>query len=440
LIRMAHLAIYGSYRVNGVANLHTQILKDTVFKDFAAMNPEKFISVTNGVTQRRWLLHCNPALATFITERIGDEWIIDFQQIQKLADFAGDKNSQKEFFKVKIRNKRKLIDYISTTHPFRDRNGKCIEVPWSIDETSLFDVQVKRIHEYKRQLLNALHIIMLYHELLDDPKAKRIKRTVIISGKAAAGYEAAKKILLLIHCLARAINNHPEISKTLKVVLLENYNVSQAEVIIPAADLSEQISTAGTEASGTGNMKLSINGALTIGTDDGANIEMRQNIKDQWWPFCFGCSSDEIRHLQLSRSYNPWDICSENHQIARAIDALRDHSLVENDNEHQSLLFLYDSLMEGHFAGSADRYFILKDLEAYYNTQKEVERLYSKKYQWAEYAIHNIAGMGSFSVDNSIKNYSDNIWHLEPCPPDDKILAKVREDYSEHDRCRVVTY
>jgi len=438
-IRMAHLSIYGAHKVNGVAALHTRIIQETVFKEFAEMKPNQFINVTNGVTQRRWLLHCNPELAEFITERIGDKWITDFNEMSKLSEFAGDKKSQEAFLKVKKTCKERLCDYIENEHVFRDHNGQPTQITWNVDPNSLFDVQVKRIHEYKRQILNALHVIMLYHELLDNPGSDRIPRTVIISGKAAAGYEAAKKTLQLIHCIARVVNTHPVVSKKLRVVLLENYNVSQAEVIIPAADLSEQISTAGTEASGTGNMKLTINGALTIGTNDGANIEMREAIKDEWWPLAFGCSADEIRHLELSKSYNPLEICSENHRIARALDALRDHSLANNDNEHQALSYLYDSLIEGHFSGVPDRYFVLRDLEEYCITQKKAEQLYSDPHKWAEYAIHNIAGMGPFSCDNSIQRYADKIWDLTPCPPDPKTLEKVRDEYSEHDRCRVFT-
>lgn len=437
LIRMANLSIYGSHKVNGVAALHTQILKEGVFKDFAELKPDQFINITNGVTQRRWLLHCNPLLADFITERIGPEWITDFNQIQKLGDFAGDSKSQQAFLEVKRACKERLVDYIQNHHTFRDINGRPQNINWTVNPDWLFDVQVKRIHEYKRQLMNALHIIMMYHELLDNPFADRIGRTVIISGKAAAGYDAAKKTLQLIHCVARTVNGHPTVSNKLRVVLLENYNVSQAEIIIPAADLSEQISTAGTEASGTGNMKLSINGALTIGTNDGANIEMRQSIRDEWWPFAFGCSSDEIRHLILSKGYNPLDICSEDARIARAVNALRDRSFVKNDNEHQSLLYLYDSLTQGHFSGQADRYFVLRDLGDYYETQKRAEELYADSALWAEYAIHNIAGMGPFSVDNSIDRYSEEIWGLSPCPPDKQILANVRHEYSEHDRSRI---
>lgn len=436
-VRMANLSVCASHRINGVAELHTDILRHTIFKDFVAMRPEKFISITNGVTQRRWLLHCNPDLAAFITERVGDAWITDFNSIGDLANFAGDRKSQIEFLAVKMKNKQRLIDYIRNIHVFRDQNGNPTDPNLNLDSASLFDVHIKRFHEYKRQLLNAMHLIMLYQELLADPKSPRIKRTVLFAGKAAAGYEAAKNILRLIHCIARAVNNQPEVSQKLQVVLLENYNVSQAEYIIPAADISQQISTAGNEASGTGNMKLSINGALTLGTNDGANIEMRQHVKDQWWPFAFGCSTEEIRHLQLSRSYNPFDIYAASPAIAKAVDALRDRSLVHNDNEHQALLYLYDNLMQGHYTGVADRYFVLKDLEDYYETQKRVEELYINRYKWAEFAIHNIAGMGPFSSDNSIKNYCELVWELKPCPADPAILEKVREDFSEHSRARL---
>lgn len=436
-IRMANLSIVGSHKVNGVAALHTEILKHTVFKDFYDIFPDKFVNVTNGVTPRRWLLNCNPDLAKFITKRIGSEWIEDFMQIKKLADFAGDTETQEEFLSVKKKNKRRLIDYINHHNKMRDLTGAFVEMLPIISVDSLFDVQVKRIHEYKRQLLKILHVIMLYHEILDNPETKRIKRTIIFGGKAAAGYETAKNIIRLIHCVARKINKDLAAKDLIKIVYIENYNVSKAEVIMPAAELSEQISTAGLEASGTGNMKLTMNGALTIGTNDGANIEMKEAVTERWWPFSFGCSADEIASMRLSQSYNSWDIYAKNPQIRRAVDALRDRSFATNDDEHHAMSSLYSRLMEGHFGEPADRYFVLRDLESYYEMQKKVEELYAHPDHWAEYAIHNMAGMGIFSSDVSIKNYADKIWDLKPLPIDEEILARVRQEYSEHDKCRI---
>lgn len=428
-VRMAHLSIYGSHRVNGVAALHTEILKKTIFKDFYDEFPEKFINITNGVTQRRWLLHSNPLLADFITRRIGPQWITEFSQIRKLANYASEPQSQKEFLEIKRENKRALVDFLNHDNPLRDYNGQIINQQISVNVSSLFDVQIKRFHEYKRQLMNAIHLIILYQELLENPNARKIKRTVIIGGKAAAGYETAKNIIRLIHCIARKINQDPSIQDRLKVVVIENYNVSKAEVIIPAADLSEQISTAGMEASGTGNMKMAINGALTIGTNDGANIEMREEIRDQWWPFSFGCSSDEIFQMKAAHSYHPWDIYSQNSKIKTALDTLQDKTFSLYETEHQIFSSLYYSLLESHFEENADHYFILKDLQSYYDTQKKVEDLYSDPFKWAEYALHNIAGMGKFSTDVAIKHYAQEVWNIEPYTIDPRVLEQKRNEY-----------
>lgn len=438
-IRMANLAIYGSHKVNGVAELHTDILKNRVFKDFNELFPDRFINVTNGVTQRRWLLQCNPDLARFITKRIGDRWTTDFTQIKKIQDFAGDPVAQQEFLDIKTKNKQRLIHFLTRENKLRDINGLVLGETPLLDVDSLFDVQIKRIHEYKRQLMNALHILMVYDELLQQPEPERIKRTCIFGGKAAAGYVRAKEIIRLLHCIARKVNNDPVSNGFLRVVFVENYNVSKAEVIIPAADLSEQISTAGMEASGTGNMKLSINGALTIGTNDGANIEMKQSVTEAWWPFSVGISAEEAEQLRKTQTYQSWNIVANNPRIRRAVDHLRDGSLATNESETQVLTSLYQSLMEGHYGQPADPFLVLKDLENYYETQKRVEELYKQPLKWAEFALHNIAGMGPFSADVSILNYANKIWGLKTCLPDEKILAKVRHEYSEHDRCRILT-
>ena len=303
---------------------------------------------------------------------------------------------------------------------------------------ALYDVQIKRIHEYKRQLMKALHLLMLYYEIKENPQSHRIKRFAIFGGKAAPGYRVAKNIIRFIYCLARKINHDPDVGNRLKIFFVENYNVSKAEVIIPAADLSEQISTAGMEASGTGNMKFSINGALTICTDDGANVEMRESVTNQWWPFLFGASADENLNMRLKHNYNPLDIYAENIYIKKAIDALTDGSLSENDAEAEALSTVHHSLLEGPPGIIADRFFVLNDLMSYYETQKKVEELYSTPNKWAEYAIHNMAGMGRFSADVSIENYANKIWGLEKCPPDLEELQRVRQEYSEHDRCRVI--
>jgi glycogen phosphorylase len=435
-VRMANLAIYGSRRVNGVAAIHSNILKQSFFKDFYRCYPDKFVNVTNGITQRRWLLHCNPELANFISARIGKGWVTDFSQIKKIADFARDEQSQEEFWRIKQNNKRRLYKHLER----KNSNN----VDWTIDfdrersYDTLCDVHIKRIHEYKRQLLNILQILMMYYDVIDPAEPRRIKRNIIFAGKAAPGYVAAKHIILLTHCVSRLINNDPIANKVLKVIFVENYNVSQVQMIIPAADISEQISTAGTEASGTGNMKLAVNGALTIGTDDGANIEMREEIGDRWWPFKFGCSAKEIEKMRARHSYNPWDICNKNAKIKRVLDTLSSGALSKNTEEQQALNSLHHSLLEAHYEQPADRYFILKDLEDYYNTQKNVERLYQDNAKWTEYCLHNIAGMGKFSADNAIANYTKQIWNLEPTETDYGILGKIRQEYEAHNKYEIL--
>ncbi len=438
MVRMANLSIFGSHRVNGVAALHTQILKDKVFRDFYDMYPDRFINITNGVTPRRWLLHCNPDLAKFITKRIGDDWVTDFTQIQKLIDYAYDASSQQEFLDIKQKNKQRLIYYLAQQNKPRDAQGHFLDELPLIDNHSLFDVQIKRIHEYKRQLMNILHVLMLWDEMRARPSSGRIPRTCIIGGKAAAGYETAKNIIRLIYCVARTINRDPQVQGLLKVVFVENYNVSRAEAIIPATDLSEQISTAGMEASGTGNMKMALNGALTIGTDDGANIEMREAVTDTWWPFLFGASATELDAIRQSQSYNPGEIYANHEAIRQAVDHLKGGSLAITDSEHQSLLSLYNDLLKGQFGQTPDRFFVLKDLQSYYETQKRVETLFSKPDQWAATCLHNIGAMGTFSSDYAIKNYATKVWGIDPCPIDEQILARIAHEYSQHDRCRVL--
>ena len=430
-VRMAHLAIVGSHKINGVAQLHSNILKNSVFKDFSEMFPDRFINITNGVTQRRWLLECNSLLATFITNRIGDEWITNFWKIRELAKFATDPESQNEFLEIKRKNKLRAIEFLNKENGLRNKEGIVVSPPPNIDPDSLFDVQIKRIHEYKRQLMNILYIVMHYHDLQLNPES-HIKRTVIFGGKAAAGYETAKDIIRFITCVARKVNRDATINDKLKIVYLENYDVTFAEVIIPASDLSQQISTAGTEASGTGNMKLAINGALTIGTRDGANIEMEEEVTPQWWPFSFGCSIEQISQMKSENSYQSRTIYENNPRIKRAVDSLRDRSFARSEEEHLIFSDLYHKLIEMHYGGAPDRYFTLKDLESYYQAEQKVEELYKTPSIWAEHAIHNIAGMGKFSSDNACKNYAEQIWGIQPCPLDQELLDRVRYDYSKN--------
>lgn len=425
-IRMAHLAIIGSHKVNGVAKLHTEILKNKVFKDFAELYPEKFIAVTNGITQRRWLLDANPLLSDFISKRIGRGWITDFRQIEKLSQFASDPDSQKEFLAIKRKNKEALHVFLTHFNPVRNREGKIAAHSLPLGVEALFDVQIKRFHEYKRQLLNALHLIMVYHELLENPNARPIARLSIFSGKAAPGYKMAKQILDLVFSLGKTFAEIPAVKDRLRVAFVENYNVTKAEIIIPAADLSEQISAAGWEASGTGNMKLAVNGALTIGTEDGANIEMREAIGERWWPFGFGATA-----VENGQHYDPKMIYVEDSQIRRAVDALKEGSFAKKAYDRNSFAKLHDYLI------TRDPYRILKDLRHYYETQKKVEALFLQPNLWAETALRNIAAMGPFSADHTIRNYAEKIWGIKPCPPDPAILEKVRKEYSENDRCRI---
>ncbi len=431
MVNMANLAIYGSHSVNGVAELHTNLLRTKVFKDFYGIFPEKFHNVTNGVTQRRWLLHCNPELADFLTDRIGDEWITDFSQIAKIKEFADDSNSRRAFLGIKRKNKERLVDLLEEENEIRAEKFPIV------DPSSLFDIQIKRIHEYKRQLMNLLHIIMMYNDMLDDPHHGRVKRTFIIAGKAAASYETAKSIIRLTNAMARRINRDSALKGALKVLFLENYNVTKAGILIPAADLSEQISTAGMEASGTGNMKLTMNGALTIGTRDGANIEMEEEITPEWWPFSFGASAEELETLKNDRSYNASDIVTNNPKIQKALEMLRDRSFANDDQEHEAFSGLYERLISGEYEQCSDTFFVLKDLEDYYETQKKVDQLFSSPDQWAKACLHNIGGMGKFSTDRSIQDYAEKIWNITPFEVDPEIKDRVANDFREADRCRI---
>lgn len=436
-IKMANLLIYGCKKVNGVAQLHTYILKNNLFKDFYQIYPEKFIAITNGVTTRRWLLNCNSRLSEFISNRIGTSWISDFRDISKLHEFAADKQSQEEFIKIKKENKDQLIDFLRRENFVRDHKGKIVARGVVFDNSALFDVQIKRFHEYKRQLLNALHLLVIADEIKQNPDSRKIKRMVIIGGKAAPGYLIAKHIMLLFFCIGRKTNADAKISEKLKIAFVENYNVSKAEIIIPAADISEQISTAGLEASGTGNMKLTINGALTLGTEDGANVEMREAVTDRWWPFLFGYKAEELAEIIQKRSYNPWDIYMKNPKLKKALDSLRDGSLVKSEAEHRALNTLFEMLLDGYNNPKADPFFVLNDFQSYYDAQKKIENLYCDQNLWAEFAIHNVASMGNFSSDIVIENYAQKIWNISPCPVDSQILFQVRKEYTEFDRCYI---
>ena len=397
-VKMAHLAIVAGYSVNGVAKLHTEILKNQELKDFYEMYPWKFNNKTNGITQRRFLLHANPLLSDWVTSKVGDGWITDLPQIEGIAKYADDPKALKEFMNIKYQNKVRLAKYI------REHNG--IEV----DPNSIFDVQVKRLHEYKRQLLNILHVMYLYNQLKANPNMEFYPRTFIFGAKAAAGYVNAKLTIKLINSVADVVNNDPAINGKIKVVFIENYRVSNAEIIFAAADVSEQISTASKEASGTGNMKFMLNGALTLGTMDGANVEIVEEVGAEN-AFIFGLSSDEVIRYENYGGYNPMDIYNSDADIRKVVDQLVDGTFSKGDRE----LFrsLYNSLLNTQSTDKADRYFILKDFRSYAEAQKKVEKAYRDTQGWAKSALLNTAHVGKFTSDRTIQEYVDDIWHLD---------------------------
>ena len=403
-VKMAHLAIAAGYSVNGVARLHTEILKNQELKDFYEMMPEKFNNKTNGITQRRFLLHANPLLADWITEHIGPDWITDLPQLKKLAVYADDEKALQEFMNIKFRNKERLAKYIL------EHNG--VEV----DPHSIFDVQVKRLHEYKRQLLNILHVIYLYNQIKMHPEMEFYPRTFIFGAKASAGYATAKKIIKLINSVADVVNNDASINGKIKVVFIENYRVSNAEWIFAAADVSEQISTASKEASGTGNMKFMLNGAPTLGTMDGANVEIVEEVGAEN-AFIFGLSSDEVINYENNGGYDPNVIYNTDEEIRQVL-----MQLINGTFSSDTELFrdLYDSLLNTKNTDRADRYFILADFRSYADAQKRVEAAYKDEKGWAKKALLNTAHSGKFTSDRTIQEYVDDIWHL------DKVIVRKK--------------
>jgi len=395
-IRMANLAIIGSTHVNGVAQIHSTILKNVIFKNFADMWPEKFTNMTNGITQRRWLLLCNQPLSNLISSRIGTGWITDLTQLRQLEQFLEDDAFLNELMQVKQANKVRLAQYAEKV------------LGTTLDTNSLFDVQVKRLHEYKRQLMLVLYIIIIYQRMLKNPSLDYPKRSFIFAAKAAPGYAMAKQIIRLIHAVAQTIEETPQVRERLKVVFLPDYRVSLAQVIIPAADLSEQISLAGMEASGTGCMKLMLNGALTIGTLDGANVEMAEEAGEENL-FIFGMTAKEV--LERKATYSPWDIYHTDPEIRAAIEAIRDN--VFCPQQPSSFQGIVQSLLD-----FGDNYMLLGDLKSYIAAQERVNRLYKTPRAWAQKALLNIARSGKFSSDRTIQQYADEIWHISPIIPE----------------------
>ena len=391
-VKMAHLAIAGSYSVNGVAALHTKILEERELKDFYEMRPEQFNNKTNGITQRRFLLHANPLLASWITDKIGDEWITKLTHLKKLKVYVDDEKCQQEFMNIKYQNKIRLANYI------KEHNGI------DVDPRSIFDVQVKRLHEYKRQLLNILHVMHLYNRLKTEPEFDMYPRTFIFGAKASAGYKRAKLIIKLINSVADVVNNDESINGKIKVVFIENYRVSNAEIIFAAADVSEQISTASREASGTGNMKFMLNGAPTLGTMDGANVEIVEEVGIDN-AFIFGLSAEEVMKYEREGGYNPMDIYNNNQAVRRVLTQLIDGTYAKDDPDR--FRDLYDSLTK------EDVYFILKDFDSYAEVQQRVDAAYRDEKKWAKMAMLNTAMAGKFSSDRTIEEYAKEIWHLK---------------------------
>ena len=398
-VKMAHLAIAAGYSVNGVARLHTEILKNQELKDFYEMMPEKFNNKTNGITQRRFLMHANPLLADWVTEKLGTkEWITDLSKMSGLKEWLDDEEALKEFMTIKFKNKERLAAYI------KEHNG--VEV----DPRSIFDVQVKRLHEYKRQLLNILHVMYLYNQIKEHPEMSFYPKTYIFGAKASAGYIRAKEIIKLINSVADVINNDRSINGKLKVVFIEDYRVSNAELIFAAADISEQISTASKEASGTGNMKFMMNGAPTLGTMDGANVEIVDEVGIDN-AFIFGLSADEVINYEQNGGYNPYDIYNNDPDIHRVVDQLVDGTYSNGDTEMYR--DLYNSLLNNQGGSRADMYFILKDFRSYADAQARAMEAYKDKEKWAKMALKNTACCGKFSADRTIQEYVDDIWHLD---------------------------
>lgn len=392
MVRMANLSVVGSYAVNGVAELHSSLVKKDLFPEFDLMFPQRLTNVTNGITPRRWLKFCNPALSALIDSHIGENWPKHLQQLQELTPLADDKEFQKSFMDIKLDNKAKLAEWVKA------------HLDVEIDPSALFDVQIKRLHEYKRQHLNLLHILSLYYRLKNDASFTMAPRVFFFAAKAAPGYHLAKEIIFAINKVAEKINNDPQVCEHLKVVFIPDYRVSIAELIIPAADLSEQISTAGKEASGTGNMKLSLNGALTIGTLDGANVEIQQEVGDDHI-FIFGLTVDEVSELR-QQGYNPFNYYHNDELLKASMDLLLGDEFTPG--EPGKLRAVYDSLLDG-----GDPYLCLADFAAYEKAQREVDALYLQPERWAKSAILNTARMGKFSSDRSIQDYVERIWHLD---------------------------
>jgi len=391
VVHMASLGIVGSHKINGVAALHSDLIKKTLFRDFYEVFPDKFTNKTNGITPRRWLRQCNRPLADLITSKIGEEWVTDLDQLKQLEEFVDDKSFMKKFVDVKQANKQRMADYIEENRGIK------------VNTKSMFDIQIKRIHEYKRQMMLTLYAITQYNRIKENPDGDFVPRTILVAGKAAPGYTMAKLFIKLMNDVGEKINNDPDVGDKLKFLFLENYSVTLAEKMIPSANLSEQISTAGKEASGTGNMKFALNGALTIGTLDGANVEIKEEVGDDNI-FIFGNTVDDVDQLRRE-GYNPWDYYNANAELKKSLDQIRD-GFFNDDKE------LFDPIIDS-LLHKGDYFLILADYESYVNKQGEVDELYKDQKEWNRKALLNTARVGKFSSDRTIRDYADEIWDVE---------------------------
>ncbi|MBM3194201.1 MAG: glycogen/starch/alpha-glucan phosphorylase [Chlamydiae bacterium] len=435
-VHMARLCCHVCKKINGVARLHSQLIKETIFKPFYKLYPEKFTNVTNGVTFRRWALKCNPSLAKLLDETIGKGWVTEYEKFKDLRKFANDPKIKNRLLEIKEESKARLIEYLANLRKTREGTDDAL---WAnvfhqnkvVEKGVLFDLQIKRLHEYKRQMMNALHLMLLYKEIKEKSYIPPVKKFSIFAGKSAASYTLMKDLIRLICAISRHVNNDPEVSQHLKCIFVPNYNVSLAEKLIPAADVSMQISTAGFEASGTSLFKFCLNGALLVGTLDGATIELKEEVGEGYFPFLFGATKDEIFDKIHNKSYHPQQLVNENRDIRWLIETLRSDLLASYAEERESFSRI------ANYLENQDPYFSLYDLAQYHKVQKEALSLYTDKDKWNHLVLMNIAGVGNFSSDRSIRDYSKNIWDLKPVPMDKKILDEMRAIFVANDKCTI---
>ena len=436
IVHMARLCCHVCKKINGVAKLHSELIKETIFKPFYKLYPEKFTNVTNGVTFRRWVLKCNPELSKLFDETLTLGWVVNYSLFKNLRNFASDPKIKSRFEQIKEENKAKLIEYLALARKNKEGSDEALwanvfhkdKVP---EKGVFFDLQIKRMHEYKRQMMNALHLLLLYKEIKEKSYIPPVKKFSIFAGKSAASYTLMKDLIRLICAISRHINQDPEVAGHLKCLFVENYNVSLAEKLIPAADVSQQISTAGFEASGTSLFKFCLNGALLVGTLDGATIELKDEVGEAYFPFIFGATKDDIFHQLQNHSYHPQTLVQQNPEFRWLIETLRSDLLATYPDERESFTRIADYLE------NKDAYFTLYDLKRYHETQKDCLKAYTDKDRWNHLCLMNIAGIGHFSSDRSIQDYAKNIWDLKPIPMDQNILQQIKEVFRANDKCAI---